>query len=78
MDVECLSILLLPCISLLLFNHIIFVCVIRDNNRNMVRVLCGPLGVCDFTKVEVMGLHELKKMGVRGCLVEGDSATVIG
>lgn len=47
----------------------------------MIKVICGPLHCCDSTKVEVfgllMGLHELKSMSVRGCLVEGDSVVVI-
>lgn len=40
----------------------------------------GPLGDCDSTKMGAMnlpfGLKEIKRMGIEGCLVEGDSAVV--
>lgn len=55
---------------------------IRDHNSNVIRVICGPLGVCDSIKVEVvsllMGLREMRKLELKNCLVEGDSKVVIG
>lgn len=45
-------------------------------------MLCGPLGRCNSTKDETMGLlmgiRELKRMGAVGALIEGDSVVVIG
>lgn len=59
-----------------------FGCVLRDRSGAIVWFCCGLLGVCDWTKAEVMallmGLRELKKLGLHASLVVGDSATVIG
>lgn len=54
---------------------------VRDNNSKVILVLSGHLEICDSTKAEVMGLlmglGELKKMIIWGCMVEGDLAVVI-
>lgn len=59
-----------------------FGCVVRDHNGNIIRVLCGPLGVCNSPKAKalslLMGLRELKKMGISSCSIEGDSMETIG
>lgn len=59
-----------------------FGCVVRDYNGNVILAICGPLSVCNSMKAEVfgllIGLHELKSMGIIGCIVEGDSAVVTG
>lgn len=59
-----------------------FGCVIQDHNGIISRILYGPLEPCNSTKAETMtmllGLRELKKMGLFECIVEGDSAVVIG
>lgn len=58
-----------------------FGCVIRDHSTKVLRVICGPLGICDSIKAKAMdlllGLRELKKIGVIDCMVEDDSATII-
>lgn len=48
-----------------------FRCVVRDNNYNIIKII-GVLWMSDF-----MGLGELKRIGVRGCAVKGNSAVVI-
>lgn len=57
-------------------------CILRVSRSVIVWVSCSPLGVCDLIKAEamglLMGLRELRKMGLIGCFVEGDSVTVIG
>lgn len=59
-----------------------FGCVLRDSNGTIVWVIYGPLEVCDSTKAEaiglLMGLRELKRLGIGGCFVEGDSMVAIG
>lgn len=59
-----------------------FWCVIHNHNSNVIRVICGPLGVCDAIKAEavnlLMGLREMRKLDLKNCLVEGDSKVVIG
>lgn len=44
--------------------------------------MCGPLGSCDSIKAEtmvlLMGLRELRNMEAQNCIVEGDSASVVG
>lgn len=58
-----------------------FGCVLYDWYGHVIRVISGLLGVCDSTKVESMwllvGLHEIKKLGIGGCIVERDSGVVI-
>lgn len=54
-----------------------FGCVIRDHSSKVICALYGPLGVCDSTSAEVMGLRTLKRLGILGCMVEGDSEVVI-
>lgn len=53
----------------------------RDSNYNIIKVICDPLGGCDSMKVEVfgllMGLREFKRMGIKHCTVEGDSAMIV-
>lgn len=59
-----------------------FGCVVRDCTSSVIHVISGPLGICESTKAEAvglfMGLRELKRMGVQDCMVEGDLAVVIG
>lgn len=47
-----------------------------------IRVICGPLVVCNSVKAVTLGLlfglRELKAMGIRCCCVEGDCNMVIG
>lgn len=47
----------------------------------MLRVLCGPVGVCDSARAECLGLLfgmlELKKLGGERTVVEGDSKVVV-
>lgn len=58
-----------------------FGCVLRDHSDKVVRVISGPLGMCDSTTAEAMGLlfglRELKQLGIKDCVVEGNSMTVI-
>lgn len=58
-----------------------FGCVLRDHSSKVIRAIYDPLGVCDFISVEVMsllmGLRELKRLDVSGCMAEGDSEVVI-
>lgn len=58
-----------------------FRCVLRDHLGKIIRVIYGPIGVCDSIMIEVMGLHmglrELKRIGLYRCLGEGDFETVI-
>lgn len=58
-----------------------FGCVNRNHNSKVMRVICCPLGVCDSTEAEAMGLLlglcEQRIMEARGCVVEADSAVVI-
>lgn len=53
-----------------------FDCVIRDCQGLVIRVVVGPLGHGDSTRVEVMGLliglHELRNIGASHGCVEGD------
>lgn len=55
--------------------------IIRNENGQVVLVMCGPLGEGDSTKVELLSLlyslREVEKVGQQGCLVEGDSKVVI-
>ena len=59
-----------------------FGCVIRDHNGLVLRYVAGPLGSCNSTKAEVMGLHmglrELKSLGIGRVVVEGNSKVVVG
>lgn len=59
-----------------------FACMVRDHNGGILCVLCGPFGVCNSTETEVlsllMGLRELKKLRLLGCIIEGDSLVTIG
>lgn len=52
-----------------------FGCVLRDHSSKVIRAIFGPLGVCDSSSVEamslLMGLRELNRLAVHGCLVEG-------
>lgn len=49
---------------------------ICDHNSTVIQVICGPLGVCNSIKTEVVGLpkglRELHKLGLNECLVEGE------
>lgn len=55
--------------------------IIRDSDNNMVLIVVGPVEVCDSTKAKtmafLMGLRELKYLGLIGGIVEGDSSVVI-
>lgn len=59
-----------------------FGCVIRDHRGSILKVVCGPLNVCNSIRAETIGLlfglRELRKMGILGCIIEGDSEVVIG
>lgn len=59
-----------------------FECVVRDHNGIICRISCGPLASCNSKKAEtltmLLGLRELKKIGISSCIIEGDSAVVIG
>lgn len=52
-----------------------------DPSSKVSRALSGLLGVCDSIKAEamsfLMGLLELKQLGIFDCLVEGDSSIVV-
>lgn len=58
-----------------------FRCVMRDCQGNIIGVKGGSIGVCDVIHVETMGLLEglklAKSKSVRGCILKGDSLTVI-
>lgn len=58
-----------------------FGCVLRDANGQVMGVKGGPLGVIDAMHTETMGLLEGLKLardkGAMGCLIEGDSYSVI-
>lgn len=58
-----------------------FGCIIRNNLADIIRAYCGPLGNCDSIKAEalalLLGLRELRRLGLAQCIVEGDSQTVI-
>lgn len=58
-----------------------FGCIVRDDFSNIVLVLSGPLGWCDCTKAEMLGLLEelcgLKCLGIQCWLLEGDSKVVV-
>lgn len=55
---------------------------LRDAQGLIVWVVAGSLGICDSTKVEVMGLlmglRELKNLGAAHVSVEGESKVVVG
>lgn len=59
-----------------------FGCAIRDHNGSTIRVICGPLSICNSVNAETLGflfvLRELKAMGIMGYCVECDSNMVIG
>lgn len=56
-------------------------CVMRDSHGDIIRIKGGTLGHSDAIHVEIMGLFEILKLakskGVRGCIMEEDSLTVI-
>lgn len=58
-----------------------FGCILRDANSHVMGVKGGPLGVMDVMQAETMGLLEGLKLardkGAMGCLIEGDSLSVI-
>lgn len=58
-----------------------FGCIIQNNSSYIIRSYCGPLGNCDSIKAKAMalllGLRELRRLGMVQCIVEGDSQTVI-
>lgn len=59
-----------------------FGCVILDSKGEIVRIVAGPIGVGDSTKVEVMGLlmgvSKVHDIHMHVSLVEGDSSVVVG
>lgn len=56
-------------------------CAVHNHDGILHKVLSGSLGICDSTMAETKslfkGLKELKKMGISGCIIEGDSEVVI-
>lgn len=58
-----------------------FGCVISDHNHKIVKVIYGPLGICNAVQAEaysvLMDLRELYRLQLKGCEVEGDSSMVI-
>lgn len=56
-----------------------FGCMIQDHYSKVIRVICGPLGICDSVKAEAMalllGLTDLKKIKVLDCVI--DLTTII-
>lgn len=58
-----------------------FGCVMRDCQGNIIGVKGMPIGVCDVILVETVclleGLKLAKTKWVNGCILEGDSMTVI-
>lgn len=56
-------------------------CVLRDSFGYVRSVKGGPIGVCDAIFVKLMGLLEgarmLKAKGLKDCIVEGDSSSII-
>lgn len=58
-----------------------FGCVIRHFWSAIMCVCCGPLGFCNSIKAKSMGLlmclRELRNIGLIGCLVKGDSSSIV-
>lgn len=52
-----------------------------DHSSKIIRVLFGPLEECDSSTMEawslLMGLRELNRMHIIGCMVKGDLKVVI-
>lgn len=55
--------------------------VVRDDQGKLMFAVCVPLGICDSTQANLVsllkGLLMLRLRGVRNCMVEEDSFTVI-
>lgn len=58
-----------------------FGCVMHDSQRNIIGVKGGPIGVCGTIHTKTMslleGLNLAKGKGATGCILEGDSLTVV-